>query len=176
MLESECSLCDRTRIDTKPQSQSTPYPPQLKGRHSAFKSLPHTLRCKQVNPKYLQSLLDPIQELITGFAVWLEVFKSMAEGGRKGGMYLLLLLSWARWKKACRACQPAPREQKRQENSVICNPHSLTHLCYTHSAVLRDGSFEALRSGPENKQRICRSKILCFISNEVQQEIEQMCN
>lgn len=77
-------------------------PAQLKGTDSAFKGLPHTLKCKQVNPKYLQSLLDPTQELITGFAVWSEVFKSAAEGGRKGGMDLLLLLSWALWKKACR--------------------------------------------------------------------------
>lgn len=69
--------------------------PQLRGRDFAFKGLPHTLRCKQVNPKYLQSLLHPVQELVTDFAVWLEAFESRAEGGRKGGMYLLLLLPWA---------------------------------------------------------------------------------
>lgn len=63
-----------------------------------------------MNPKYLQSLLNPIQELITGFAEWLEVFKSTAEGGRKGGMYLLLLLSWAHWVTAYGECLPGPRE------------------------------------------------------------------
>lgn len=111
VLESECSLCDRTGIDTKLWSQSITCPPQLKERDSAFKGVPHTPRCKQVNPKYLQLWLDPLQELITGFAVWVEVFKSTAEGGRKGGMYLLLLLSWAHRITACGECQPAPVEQ-----------------------------------------------------------------
>lgn len=63
--------------------------------------------------------------------------------------------------------------EKRQENCATCNPHSLT-LSTAHTAVLRMIPLRlSVPCGPENKQRICRSKILCFIPDEVQQAMKQ---
>lgn len=54
-----------------------------------------------------------------------------------------------------------------------------SHISVTHSDVAVDDSFEGIPlaekvlCGPENRQRICRSKTLCFIFNEVQQVMRQ---
>lgn len=67
--------------------------------------------------------------------------------------------------------------RKRQETSAICNPPSLTRLYHTHrvhfSGMIPSGLSGRVPRGPENKQRICRSKTLCFIFNEIQQVMKQ---
>lgn len=131
-------MCDRPGIDTKLWSQSTTCPPQLKGRDSAFKGLPHTLRCKQVNPKYLQSLLEPIQEIITGFAVWLEVFKSIRREERKNVLAALAFLGTldnSLWGMPACPQGSSLSYRKRQENCAICNPPSLSHPYCTHRVL-----------------------------------------
>jgi len=66
---------------------------------------------------------------------------------------------------------------KRWEASAICKPRSFTHFYYAHTVLLlwmipvRLAGM--VRCGPENKQRICRSKTLCVVFNEVQKVMEQ---